>query len=234
MLEDIVSQGLEELNIRCNVEAIARLKTYCEELQERNKVMNLTAITGEADIARLHFLDCAALLGMADFSGKKVLDVGSGAGFPGLVLKILKPDIDLCLLDSLEKRINFLSELCCKLKLNDVKCVHMRAEEAPPAYRQNYDIVVSRAVARLGLLAELCLPFVKKGGLFIAMKGPAGSEELEEAMKGIEILGGEYVETVQYSVPGTDKQHNALIFKKVADTPMKYPRRWAQIKKQPL
>lgn len=234
MLEDIVSSGLDKLGISYDEAAIKRLRIYYEYLSEMNSVMNLTAIKGEEDTARLHFIDCAAVLSMADFSGMKVLDMGSGAGFPGMVLKLLRPDMDICLMDSLDKRINFLRNLGEKLELSGIEYVHMRAEEASMEYRAAYDIVLSRAVARLNLLSELCLPFVKKGGCFIAMKGPGGAEELDEAKRGIKLLGGEYEKTVSYPIPGTDKNHNALIIKKLAPSSGKYPRRWAQMKKQPL
>ena len=234
MLQEVLSSGFEELNIDCGIESLSKLRVYYDFLEESNKVMNLTAISGEDNVAKLHFLDSAALLSMADFSGKKVLDVGTGAGFPGMVLKIVDPSIKMTLMESLEKRVNFLRSLCEKLGIKDVDCIRSRAEEAPAEFRESFDIVTSRAVAKLAYLSELCIPFVKVGGLFIAMKGPAGAEELQEARRGINVLGAEYVKTVSYPIPGTDKHHNALIFKKVADTPEKYPRRWAQIKKQPL
>ena len=234
MLENILKSGFEELGIAADERVFERYRIYHDFLEEKNKVMNLTAISGEEDVAKLHFLDCAALLRLHDFSGKTMLDVGSGAGFPGMALKIACPELKVTLLDSLDKRVNFLRELAEKLGFEDVNCVHLRAEEAPADYRQGFDIVTSRAVARLNLLCELCLPFVKKGGVFIAMKGPDCSAELEEAKKAIAILGGKVRSLSDYAVPGLDVSHNALIIEKVKDTPPKYPRRWAQIKKQPL
>ena len=234
MLESLVKQGFEELGLDCDDKALGRYRTYFEYLEEINAVMNLTAISGEEDVARLHFLDCAALLKLADFKGKKVIDVGTGAGFPGLPVKIACPHIELTLLDSLDKRVKFLKDCCIKLELNDVNCIHSRAEEAPKDYRAGFDIALSRAVARLNLLCELCLPMLKKGGLFIAMKGPDCAEEIKEAEKGIALLGGKVLKKADYIIPGTDICHSAVIIKKVADTPAKYPRRWAQIKKQPL
>ena len=234
MLENILRAGFEELNLSMGDNTLEAYRRYYEHLEEMNKVMNLTAISGEEDVARLHFLDCAALLNFEDFSGKRVIDVGTGAGFPGMALKIARPDISLTLLDSLDKRIKFLKELSGKLGYEDIDCVHMRAEEAPAEYRQSFDIVTSRAVARLNLLAELCLPMVKVGGAFIAMKGPDCTEEVNEAKRSIAILGGKLEPRVDYKVPGTDITHSAVIIRKVKDTPSKYPRRWAQIKKQPL
>ena len=140
MLEDILASGFAELSLSVDPEAIARYRLYYDTLAEQNKVMNLTAIDGEADSARLHFLDCAALLTLADFSGKSVIDVGSGAGFPGLALKVARPDIHLTLLDSLDKRVRFLRALCDSLGFEDVRCLHARAEEAPPELRESFDI----------------------------------------------------------------------------------------------
>ena len=230
MLEEILRRGLD-----CDETALRRFRRYYELLTEWNKVMNLTAISGEEDTARLHFLDCAALTGLADLSGKRVIDVGTGAGFPGLVLKILRPELDLVLLDSLDKRVKFLSAVCAELGFVDVQCLHARAEEAAAGeLRQSFDLACSRAVARLNLLGELCLPFVKPGGLFVAMKGPELSEELREAERGIRLLGGEVERVAEYAVPGTELRHNALLIRKVTDTPKKYPRKWAQMKKNPL
>ena len=233
-MDKILKDGFAELGVTVDEKAIERYKVYFENLEEKNKVMNLTAISGEEDVARLHFLDCAALLSAADFKGKKVIDVGTGAGFPGLALKIAQPDMELTLLDSLNKRIDFLSETCEKLDLDDVQCIHARAEEAPKDYRGAFDIATSRAVARMSVLCELCLPFLKVGGVFVAMKGPDCAQELSEAENAIKLLGGEIRETKLYPIPGTDITHAAVIIEKVKPTHPKYPRKWAQIKKQPL
>ena len=234
MLEEILASGFEALQLTPDPQAIARYRIYYDYLDEQNRVMNLTAISGEEDSARLHFLDCAALLKEADFAGRRVIDVGTGAGFPGLALKVACPSIELTLLDSLDKRVRFLQTLCEKLGFADVQCLHARAEEAPAQLRQSCDIAVSRAVARLNLLCELCLPFVKVGGLFLAMKGPGAEEELDEAKRAIAALGGEAEGIRIYDVPGTELEHNVIVIRKVRDTPNRYPRRWAQMKKQPL
>ena len=234
MLEALLQSGFEALSLVPDSQALGRYRIYYEYLEEMNQVMNLTAISGEEDVARLHFLDCAALLGLADFAGKRVIDVGTGAGFPGLALKIACPSMELTLLDSLDKRINFLKNTCEKLGFDDVTCIHSRAEEIPAGFRQGFDFALSRAVARLNLLCELCLPYVKKGGAFIAMKGSDLAEELTEAQRCIRTLGGQVEKKIDYTIPGTDVTHSALIIRKVADTPAKYPRRWAQIKKSPL
>lgn len=229
MLEEILRQSLP-----LDETALRRFRRYYELLTEWNAVMNLTAISGEEDTARLHFLDCAALAELVDLSGKRVIDVGTGAGFPGMVLKILRPETELTLLDSLDKRLRFLSTVCGELGFADVQCLHSRAEEAPGELRQSFDLACSRAVARLNLLAELCLPFVKLGGVFAAMKGPELTEELREAEKGIRLLGGEVERVAEYAVPGTELRHNAVLIRKVSETPKKYPRKWGQMKKNPL
>lgn len=234
MLEDILKKGFEELNIPLDEKALGDFRLYYETLEETNKVMNLTAITGEKDVAELHFLDCASILTAFDLKGKRIIDVGTGAGFPGLVLKIACPGIKLTLLDSLDKRVNFLKSTCDKLLFTDVACIHLRAEEAPKEYKQAFDFVTSRAVARLNVLCELCLPFVKPGGRFVAMKGPDYGEELDEAKNAVAVLGGKFEKAVSYTIPGTDVTHSLIVIKKIKPTPPKYPRRWAQIKKQGL
>lgn len=233
-MREILENGFAELGIELHEKAAERYEKYFELLEEKNKVMNLTAISGREDVARLHFLDCAALLDFADFKNKSVIDVGTGAGFPGLALKIAEPDMKITLLDSLNKRIDFLQEICENLDLEDIRCIHARAEEAPKDFRGAFDIATSRAVARLSVLCELCIPFLKENGLFIAMKGPDCSEELQEAQNAIKLMGAELAACESYQIPGTDIRHTALIIRKVKPTHPKYPRKWAQIKKQPL
>lgn len=233
-MENILTSGLAELGLSPSPAAV--LAKYSEKLIEQNKVMNLTAITEPDQVARLHMLDCAAVLNAADFTGKKVLDVGTGAGFPGMVLKLCEPSIDLTLLDALEKRINWLKELAPELGAEHVESIHGRAEEfaADSAYREQFDIVTSRAVADLRMLSELALPFVKVGGTFLAMKGPDSQEEVDRASRAISILGGEVRKAYSYTIPGTDVIHKVIPIAKVRETPVKYPRRFAKIKKQPL
>ncbi len=214
--------------------ALRRFRIYADTLAEGNAVMNLTAIEGEENVARLHFLDCAALSGLCELPGKSLIDVGTGAGFPGLVLKIACPELKLTLLDSLDKRVGFLKSCCEKLGFNDVACVHARAEEAPPDFRAAFDLASSRAVARLRVLCELCLPLLKKGGLFLAMKGPDHAEELAEAENAIRLLGGAVERVERYPIPGTAITHAVIVIRKLRDTPSQYPRPWAQIKKKPL
>ena len=231
-MEQLLREGLAALGLP--EDGIPALLRYGELLVERNKVMNLTAITDPADIASLHFLDSAALLTLADFRGKTVADVGTGAGFPGLPLRILEPTIRLTLLDSLNKRIDFLKEVCEALDLGDVACVHGRAEEFAAGHRGAFDIVTSRAVANLRLLAELCLPLVKVGGTFLAMKSLDADRELEEAGRAISLLGGRVERCADYAIPGTEVRHRLILIQKIGETPQKYPRAFAKIKKNPL
>lgn len=233
-MKEIVASGLTALNL--SPAPAEALNQYGQLLIEQNKVMNLTAITEPEQVARLHMLDCAAVLNAADFTGKKVMDVGTGAGFPGMVLRICEPSMELTLLDALEKRINWLKEIAPALGVDNVTAIHGRAEEfaADAAYREQYDIVTSRAVADLRMLAELALPFVKVGGVFLAMKGPDSQGEVDQAGRAISILGGEVRKAFTYTVPGTDVTHKVIPIVKVRQTPAKYPRRFAKIKKQPL
>ena len=231
-MEQLLQEGLAALGLpRDGIPALVR---YADLLVEKNKVMNLTAITEPTDIATLHFLDCAALLKLTDFQGKTVADVGTGAGFPGMPLRILEPSIRLTLLDSLNKRIDFLKEVCDDLGFGDVDCVHARAEEFAAEHREGFDIVTSRAVANLRMLSELCLPLVKVGGTFLSMKSVDSDAELEEAKKAIATLGGRVTEVKDYVIPGTGITHRVIFVQKMKETPQKYPRAFAKIKKSPL
>jgi len=232
-MEEILRAGFAAMHIEAPETAYGRFQTFFENLVETNKVMNLTGITEETEVARLHFLDSAAVLCCADTGGKRIIDVGTGAGFPGLPVKILSPDAEVILLDSLQKRIGFLADTCDKLGLTGVECIHGRAEEMP-RLRENCDIALSRAVARLNLLCELCLPFVKVGGAFLAMKGPEPKEEMDEARNAVGQLGGSFAEPYFYDIPGTDIRHSIVIVKKVKPTPKQFPRRFAKIQKSPL
>ena len=231
-MEQLLQKGLTAMGLP--TEGIPALARYAELLVEKNKVMNLTAITEPADIAALHFLDSAALLTLADFRGKTVADVGTGAGFPGLPLRIVEPSIRLTLLDAQNKRVEFLKEVCGDLGLEDVECVHQRAEEFAADRRESFDLVTSRAVAALPLLCELCLPLVKVGGYFVAMKSVDAGAELDAAAHAIEVLGGAVERVADYDIPGTEVRHRAILIKKVRETGKKYPRPFAKIKKAPL
>ena len=231
-MEQLLREGLLALGLP--EDGVPALMRYAELLVEKNKVMNLTAITEPSDIATLHFLDSAALLTLADFRDKTVADVGTGAGFPGLPLRIVEPSIRLTLLDSLNKRIDFLGEVCADLGLSDVACVHGRAEEFAAEHREGFDIVTSRAVDNLRMLCELCLPLVKVGGHFLAMKSVDSDEELAQARGAIAALGAVAERQADYTIPGTDVRHRLIVLKKVKKTEKKYPRTFAKIKKNPL
>ncbi len=206
---------------------------YYEMIVERNRFVNLTRITSPEEASQKHFAD--SVLGSSLIKeGAKVIDVGTGAGFPGLALKIACPEMELTLLDSLDKRVGFLRDTCEELGFADVACVHARAEEIPDGFREQFDAAASRAVARLNVLLELCLPYVKPGGLFLAMKGPELSEELREAQAALKTLGGTLERVVDYTIPGTDVTHSVALIRKTVPTPNKYPRRWPQIKKKAL
>ena len=236
-MKDILTQGLAQLDITPPPEAIDQLCRYAQLLVEQNKVMNLTAITDPEGIARLHFLDSAALLPLCGgAAGKSLIDVGTGAGFPGLVLKILCPELKLTLLDSLGKRVNWLSQVARELGLKDVACLHARAEERAlvKGYRDSFDLVTARAVADLRLLSELCLPYAKVGGTFLSMKSVDSGEELDRAAHAIKLLGGRLENITDCPIPGCDVTHRVVAIRKMAPTLKGYPRRWAKIQKEPL
>lgn len=231
----ILANGLQKLDIPFSESTLDSFERYAEYLDEKNSVMNLTAITEKADVANLHFLDSAALLSLYSFPrNASVIDIGTGAGFPGLPLKLLRPDIELTLLDSQQKRVGFLEDVKALLELDAVSCVWARAEEASADIGGSFDVAVSRAVAKLSILCELCLPFVHVGGVFIAMKGPDCSKELAEAQNAIKILGGGKAEIKHYEIPCTGIVHSAVIIEKKRPTPPAYPRAFGKIKKNPL
>ena len=236
-MESLIMSGLRSLNLPLpSPDVPAKLALYGKLLLEKNQVMNLTAITDPSQVAILHFLDSAAVLGCADFKGKQVIDVGTGAGFPGLPLRILEPSIRLTLLDSLGKRVDWLREVADTLGAEDVECLHARAEEhaLKPGYRDSFDFAVSRAVADLRILCELCLPYVKVGGQFLALKSTGSDEELAAAAAAIALLGGQVLPPYDYVIPGTEITHRVVVIEKTAPTPKGYPRRWARIQKAPL
>ena len=237
-MKEIISAGLAELGLEGKVPDLspALLEQYGELLLEKNQVMNLTAIKEPDQVARLHMLDCAALMNVADFSGKTLIDVGTGAGFPGLPLKILNPTLEVTLLDSLNKRVDWLQEVCDTLHLTGITAIHARAEEQAlvKGFRDHFDFATARAVADLRLLAELCLPYVKVGGQFLSMKSVESDEEIEAAAHAIKLMGGRVRQVIDYPIPGLDVKHRVVVIEKVAPTLKGYPRRWAKIQKAPL
>ncbi len=237
-MRELIASGLEQLGLSGAVPADSpeRLERYGQLLLQQNQVMNLTAITRPEDVATLHMLDCAPLLDCGRMEGKTLIDVGTGAGFPGMVLKILCPALSVTLLDSLQKRLTWLDTVAADLGLSGVATLHGRAEEAGhiPALRERFDFAAARAVADLRLLCELCLPFVRVGGRFLAMKGPDCGQELEQSRPGIAKLGGRVAGCYDYRIPHTDVTHRIVVVEKAAPAPAQYPRRWAKIRKDPL
>lgn len=233
-MDELLRAGFAALGLPLDAAALARFQTYYTLLDERSKVMNLTAIHGETDVAQLHFLDSAALLTVEPLAGKSVIDVGTGAGFPGMPLRILEDDFDLTLLDSLGKRVRWLSEVCDTLHLTRVSCVHARAEEFAAQQRETFDVATSRAVAQLSVLSELCLPLVKVGGQFAAMKSVDTEDEITAAKSAIKTLGGRIVKVEDYKIPTCEVVHRLVLIEKVSPTPRAYPRAFAKIKKAPL
>ena len=231
MLEDILSAGFAELGLPLDGAALERYRIYYEFLAETNKVMNLTAISGEEDVARLHFLDSAALLTLADFSGKRVVDVGTGAGFPGMPLLILRPDLQITFLDALNKRILFLEDALKRLGLT-AATLHARAEDAGqnPRFRERFDAALTRAVSGLPVLCELTLPLVKIGGVSIAYKGDS-AEELAASAHALTVL---HATAQRIAIPSDYGARELVILTKTGATPKQYPRKAGTPFKSPL
>lgn len=235
-MDKILIDACTKLNVNIDENMLAQFMKYKELLLEWNEKINLTAITEDREILLKHFADCVSLVPFINLNNKSVIDVGTGAGFPGIPVKIVSPSIKLTLLDSLNKRINFLSEVVSSLGLNDVSCVHSRAEDGGQnvEFREKFDVCISRAVADLSILSEYCLPFVKTGGTFISLKGPDAKQEVINALKAIEVLGGEIENVEKIEIPFTDIVHTLVMIKKVRQTPMKYPRKSGKVSKNPI
>ncbi len=230
MYETLVA-GLENMELPLQEGPCRTLCAFGEAVVEQNKVMNLTAITEPEAVAKLHLLDSVSLLKCADLKGKKLIDVGCGAGFPGVPVKIACPEVELTLLDSLGKRMNWLAATLPGLGV-EATCITARAEEAAANLRESFDFASSRAVARLNVLLELTAPFVKVGGAVLAMKGSAAAEELEEAKGAISKLGLKLEKIHHFPVDGAD--HAVIVLRKIKPTPAQYPRKFAKIKQLPL
>ena len=231
LMRKTLSDGLPGLGLELPDSAIDTLCAFGHGVVKQNEVMNLTAITEPDQVAKLHLLDSISLLTLADLRGKKLIDVGCGAGFPGVPVKIACPQVQLTLLDSLGKRMNWLESFLPTLGV-EAECVTARAEEAIASRREQYDYATSRAVARLNILLELTAPYVKVGGAVLAMKGTAAMEELEEAKNAIRRLGLKLEKVQQF--PVDDTAHTVIVLRKIAPTPAQYPRRYAKIKQNPL
>ncbi|MGG7144977.1 16S rRNA (guanine(527)-N(7))-methyltransferase RsmG [Clostridium nigeriense] len=211
--------------------------TYMKLLQEWNEKINLTAITEDEEVIKKHFIDCIkAFKSNSVKNAKSIIDVGTGAGFPGLPIAIMNPDINVTLLDSLNKRINFLNTVVSALELKNVITIHSRAEDGArnPELRENFDVATSRAVANMAVLSEFCLPYVKLNGHFVALKGPAIEEELREGQKAISTLGGKLENIIEVNIEESDLKHNIVEVKKVNKCPKTYPRKAGTINKKPI
>lgn len=231
IMKQTLLQGLPELKLTLSEEQTDTLCAFGAAVVRQNQVMNLTAITEPAQVAKLHLLDSLSVLSALDLRGKKLIDVGCGAGFPGVPLAIACPEAQVTLLDSLGKRITWLKEILPQLGIQ-AECVTARAEEAVGSCRESYDIATSRAVARLNILLELLAPYVKVGGAVVALKGSAAKEELGECGDAIKKLGLRQEAFLEFPVDGAS--HALIVLRKVAPTPKLYPRRYAKIKQSPL
>ena len=233
----LLKQACGEYGIRLTNEQEKQFIRYYELLTEWNKVMNLTGITEFEEVLVKHFADSLSIAKGLDMGSiRTCIDVGTGAGFPGIPLKIAFPHLKVTLLDSLNKRLNFLNEVICQLGLEDIETVHGRAEDGArqEEHREQYDLSVSRAVSRLASLCEYCMPYVKVGGVFVSYKAEKASKELTEAKKAISVLGGKLEKEVAFSLCHTDMERELIVIKKVKNTPKKYPRKAGTPTKEPI
>lgn len=233
----ILEEGCRELGITLDEIQKKQFTDFYEYLVEKNKVMNLTGITEFQEVLVKHFLDSLACVKAVDMSRiKRIMDIGTGAGFPGVPLKIAFPHLEACLLDSLKKRVNFLEETFQMLKLENITAIHGRAEEYAKnkQYRETYDLCVSRAVSNLATLSEYCLPYVKTGGYFISYKSGTVQEEVEQAQKAVKILGGKIKDVVYFQLPDSEIQRSLVVIEKIKATPGRYPRKAGTPLKEPL
>ncbi|MGI6085837.1 MAG: 16S rRNA (guanine(527)-N(7))-methyltransferase RsmG [Acetivibrionales bacterium] len=234
--KELLKEGAKEYNLALSYEQSDKFSLYAGLLAEWNEKINLTAITDPEGIVIKHFLDSLSIARFIPDKAKTLIDIGTGAGFPGIPLKIVMESLKVTLLDSLEKRVKFLNEICNSLELKDILSVHGRAEDygINKAYRERFDIVTARAVANLPVLLEYCLPFVRMGGLFIAMKGPDGENELKESQKALDILGGGLETIKKFTLPHSDIERCVIIIKKCRQTLTNYPRKSGKPTKHPI
>ncbi len=226
--------SLEQQGINITQKQLDKFEAYYEFLVAENEKYNLTAISDKKEVFYKHFYDSIAISNYYEFSNQRICDVGSGAGFPSIPLKIVYSDLDVVIVDSLGKRISFLKQLCEKLELKNVECVHARAEEYALNNRESFDLVTARAVASLPILCELCIPLVKLGGVFFVPKGSMGYEEKDAAKNALKSLGCVEKDSFSYELPFDYGERTCFVFEKVKATPKKYPRNFGQIKKRPL
>lgn len=234
---ELLKKGIEEYGINLSEIQIEQFMKYKNILQEWNKKINLTAITEDDEIIKKHFIDSISVVKSRIINdGVSIIDVGTGAGFPGIPIKIVMPSVKVILLDSLNKRINFLNEVIRELGLNNIETIHGRAEEMArdEKYREKFDVAIARAVANLTVLSEYCIPYVKLGGHFISMKGPSADEEIQQSKNAIGTLGGKLKEIVETKILDEEINHKLIIVEKIKNTDEKYPRKAGQIEKKPL
>lgn len=234
---ELMKNACDSVEMNFDEDKYNKFITYKNLLQEWNEKINLTAITEDEEVIKKHFIDCIKAFSENQFKeAKTLIDVGTGAGFPGLPIAIMREDLNITLLDSLNKRVNFLNIVKNSLNLTNVTTIHSRAEDGArnKELREKFDIATSRAVANMAVLSEFCLPYVKVGGYFIALKGPAITDELNDAKNAIGTLGGKLIEVIEVSVEGTDLKHNLVVIKKVKETPKTYPRKAGSITKKPI
>ncbi|MCB2356631.1 16S rRNA (guanine(527)-N(7))-methyltransferase RsmG [Clostridium estertheticum] len=234
---DILNEASDNVGLKFDQDKYDQFMLYKDLIKEWNEKINLTAIKEDEAIVQKHFIDSMKVFKFDQLkNAKNVIDIGTGGGFPGIPMKIIKPEVNIVLLDSLNKRIIFLNEVINRLDLKNIKAIHGRAEDfaQEKQYREKFDVAVSRAVANLTVLSEYCIPYVKVGGYFVAMKGPAVEEEIKLSKNAIRMLGGqiEHIEKVQ--IEGSDLNHNLVIIKKISQTHKKYPRKAGMVAKDPL
>lgn len=235
--KNMLLERLKEINLFLNDNQIEQFLTYYDMLIEKNKVMNLTAITEYEEVVKKHFIDSLAVIRVYDMKKDlSIVDLGTGAGFPGIPLKIAFPNLKIILVDSLNKRINFLNEVIHSLELKDISAIHARAEDLgkDANYREQFDLCISRAVANLSILSEYCIPFVKKDGMFISYKSGSVKEELENSQKAIQLFGGRIEKIDNFIIPGTNIERSLIVIRKEENTPPKYPRSSGKPQKEPI
>lgn len=234
---DLMAAAANDVGIELSKEQYDKFIKYMRLVQEWNEKINLTAITEDNEFVKKHFIDCIkAFKSDAIKNAESLIDVGTGAGFPGLPIAILSPDTKVTLLDSLNKRINFLNTVVRELELKNVTTIHSRAEDGAKnkALREKFDIATSRAVANMSVLSEFCIPYVRLGGHFIALKGPSVTEELQNSKNALGTLGGKLITVKEVDIEGTDLKHNLVVVEKVKETPKAYPRKAGTVTKKPL
>lgn len=234
---DLMTKAANSVGMDFDHEKYEKFMKYKELLKQWNKKVNLTAITDDEDIIKKHFIDSIKAFSQDEFKkAQTIIDVGTGAGFPGLPIAIMRDDVKVTLLDSLNKRINFLDIVIGELKLNNISTIHKRAEDGGRDInlREKFDIATSRAVANMSVLSELCLPYVKLNGNFIALKGPSVEDEINESKKALSVLGGKLIKVEEVEIEDTDLKHNLVVVKKVKLCPKTYPRKAGTVSKKPI